>query len=75
MELTSRSLSGSVSEHLGRQLRAMYVGLQEKPAFVGDPALPLEFDILLYRLATVNNDRARAQQNGINAVAAALGIH
>jgi hypothetical protein len=33
-----------VQEHLARQLRATYLEMQDKPAYLGDPALPPEFD-------------------------------
>jgi hypothetical protein len=67
-------LPHSVQEHLGRMLRADYYERSEKPRYLGDPALPLEFDPYLYRLEqrdrTVRVKRIREQ--GTQAVAAAL---
>jgi hypothetical protein len=59
-----------VQEHLARQLRVTYLEMQDKPAYLGDPALPPEFDIHLLRLSR----RQRASEQGLAAVAAALGV-
>jgi hypothetical protein len=59
-----------VQEHLARQLRVTYLELQGKPTYLGDPALPLEFETHLYRLST----RQRASEQGMAAVAAALEV-
>ena len=59
-----------VQEHLARQLRAKYLELQDKPAYLGDPALPPDFEAHLYRLSA----RQRAGEHGMAAVAAALGV-
>jgi hypothetical protein len=63
-----------VREHLGRELRAAYVTKQEKPAYLGDPALPLSFDEPLNRLAKKERTsrRKRAHEQGIAAVETAL---
>lgn len=67
-------LPHSVQEHLGRMLRADYYELADKPRYLGDPALPLEFDPYLYRLE--QKERAlrvmRVREQGTQAVAEAL---
>jgi hypothetical protein len=67
-------LPHSVQEHLGQMLRADYYERAEKPRYLGDPALPLEFDPYLYRLE--QKERAlrimRVREQGTQAVANAL---
>jgi hypothetical protein len=67
-------LPRSVQEHLGQKLRADYYERGDKPKYVGDPALPLEFDPYLYRLE--QKERAsrfmRIREHGTTAVARAL---
>ena len=67
-------LPPAVQEHLGRMLRADYYERDEKPRYLGDPGLPLEFDPYLYRL--VQKERAlritRIREQGTRAVADAL---
>jgi hypothetical protein len=67
-------LPRSVQEHLGQTLRADYYERADKPRYLGDPALPLEFDPYLYRLE--QKERAlrivRIRENGAKAVADAL---
>ncbi len=67
-------LPRSVQEHLGQTLRADYYERSDKPRYLGDPALPLEFDPYLYRLE--QKERAlrivRIRENGAKAVADAL---
>lgn len=69
-------LPRSVQDHLARQLRAAYVETLDKPAYVGDPALPPQFDDHLRRLAVNERQRRRerASRQGLAAVAAALGV-
>jgi len=43
-------LPRSVQEHLGQRLRADYYLRADKPQYLGDAALPVEFDPYLYRL-------------------------
>jgi hypothetical protein len=71
---TGVALSRPVQEHLARQLRAAYYERQDRPAFLGDPALPVEFDEHLYRLwsSETAHRRRRANECGIAAVRAAL---
>jgi len=68
------ALPRPVQEHLARQLRAAYVETQDKPAFLGDPALPPAFDDQLYALRSgeVARERARAGAHGLAAVSTAL---
>jgi hypothetical protein len=68
------SLPIDIQDHLGQMLRAEYYERGDKPRFLGDPALPLEFDPYLQRL----DQRERALRSsmigdkGRHAVAAAL---
>ena len=62
-------LPSPVREHLGQQLRTTYHALADKPAFLGDPAVPLEFEQHLQRLEI----RERVHEQGVKAVEAALG--
>jgi hypothetical protein len=66
-------LPRDVRDHLGRKLRATYLEIQEKPAYLGDPALPRHFDEPVYRLTMLCSERERASRSGLAAVAAALG--
>ena len=63
-----------VQDHLGRELRACYYEREDRPKYLGDPALPLEFDPYLYRLE--QKERAsrimRIREQGTRAVADAL---
>lgn len=67
-------LPPTVLDQLGQELRAVYYQRSEQPQYVGDPALPLEFDPYLYRL--YQKERAsrleRAEQVGLSSVASAL---
>ena len=67
-------LPQSIQEHLGQLLRADYYERAEKPRYLGDSALPLEFDPYLYRLE--QKERAlrimRIREQGTQAVADAL---
>jgi hypothetical protein len=67
-------LPSTVMDHLGQKLRAVYYESSDRPKYVGDPALPLEFDPYLYRLE--QKERAmrieRVGQQGLTAVASAL---
>ncbi|HEX2509160.1 MAG TPA: hypothetical protein VHK66_01450 [Microvirga sp.] len=61
-----------VQDFLGRQLRSAYGEALEKPAYLGDPALPRAFDELLYRLAAGERSRHLARERGLVAVRTAL---
>jgi len=68
-------LPATVLDHLGQKLRATYYEISDRPKYVGDTALPVEFDPYLYRL--VQKDQAarieRTETAGLAAVAVALG--
>lgn len=68
------SLPVNIRDHLGQLLRAEYYERGDKPRFLGDPVLPLEFDPYLQRLD--QKERAlRASmigEKGRQAIAAAL---
>jgi hypothetical protein len=64
------ALDKPIQEHLGQKLRAAYNEVAEKPAFLGDPALPPEIEDQLIELET----RIRAHEKGTEAVREALGI-
>jgi hypothetical protein len=68
------SLPANIQDHLGRMLRAEYYERGDKPRFLGDPALPLEFDPYLQRLDRNERDRRSSMigEKGRHAVAAAL---
>jgi hypothetical protein len=72
--IATEPLPPPVREHLGRELRAAYVAHEDKPAYLGDPALPLAFDEPLHRLAAQERTsrRQRARDRGIAAVESAL---
>lgn len=67
-------LPRSVQEPLGRELRAEYFKRGDRPKYLGDPALPLKFDLYLYRLEQVERASrlARVREHGGLAVADAL---
>jgi hypothetical protein len=72
------SLPANIQNHLGQMLRAEYYEHGDKPRFLGDPALPLEFDPYLQRLDQKERDlrSSMISEQGRHAVAAALlGIH
>jgi hypothetical protein len=74
-EAAGAGLPRPIQEHLGQQLRTTYnVETAEKPAYLGDPVLPLEFELLLQRLEASERQRIRemAHTQGIEAVERAL---
>ena len=68
------SLSRPLQEHLAQKLRSAYHELAAKPAFLGDPAIPVEFDYHLQRLEAVEKARhsEKVRNQGIEAVKSAL---
>lgn len=66
------TLPQDVRQYLGQKLRATYLERQEKPAYLGDPALPRTFDEQIYRLSILCSERERAGRHGLAAVAAAI---
>jgi hypothetical protein len=71
---TGSPLPPQVQEHLAQQLRAAYQETAEKPAFLGDPALPPELEAKVAELAERERFAMRAQVHEIasEAVEAAL---
>ena len=67
-------LARPLQEHLAQQLRSTYQSLAEKPAFLGDPAVPPEFERHLQRLEAVERGRQREKirTKGVEAVKTAL---
>jgi hypothetical protein len=63
-------LDRSVQDHLGQKLRAAYAEVEEKPAYLGDPALPPEFEhkVLAIEKSEEVHDKA------VEAVRDALGV-
>src|SRR3954470_25044414 len=63
-----------VQEHLAQQLRAAYQEATEKPAFLGDPALPPEIEHKVEEIAERERKivREKAHELGTEAVEAAL---
>jgi hypothetical protein len=68
------SLPRTLQEHLAQKLRSAYHELSDKPAFLGDPTLPVEFEYHLARLEAVERERLieRVRTQGLEAVKAAL---
>jgi hypothetical protein len=68
------SLPANIQDYLGQMLRAEYYERGDKPRFLGDPALPLEFDFYLQRLDQKERDLRSSMigEKGKHAVAAAL---
>jgi hypothetical protein len=67
-------LARPLQEHLAQQLRSTYQTMAEKPAFLGDPAVPAEFEQHLQRLEAVERGRQRekVRSQGVEAVRTAL---
>jgi len=63
-----------LQEHLAQKLRSAYHELAEKPAFLGDPAVPVEFEYHLQRLEAVEKVRheEKVHNQAVEAVKAAL---
>ena len=82
-----RGLVKPIQEHLGQHLRAVYTQIADKPTYLGDPALPSEFEHQLVRLETSLEVResavaavkdaledAATHEKAVEAVKDALGI-
>lgn len=67
-EEAGSGLAPDIREHLGVQLRTEYDVISEKPAFLGDPAIPPQFEEQIVRLET----RERVHTKAVEAVAHAL---
>jgi hypothetical protein len=63
-----------LQEHLARELRSSYHATEEKPAFLGDPAIPVEFEYQLQRLEAVEKVRhtEKVHNQAVEAVKSAL---
>ncbi|HWE20779.1 MAG TPA: hypothetical protein VG758_27000 [Hyphomicrobiaceae bacterium] len=68
-------LEEPIREHLGRQLRTTYAAMADKPAFLGDPAVPSRFEDHVQRLEAMERERHQKEvhQHGLDAVAKVLG--
>jgi hypothetical protein len=81
-------LDKTVQDHLGQKLRAAYAEGEDKPAYLGDPALPptLEHKLLELEKSEEVHEKGveavkdalgvteRARQKGVEAVSDALGV-
>ena len=67
-------LARPLQEHLAQRLRSAYHELSDKPAFLGDPAVPVEFEYQLARLEAAEKVRhkERVHNQAVEAVKAAL---
>ena len=70
----SSRLPRPLQEHLAQKLRSAYHELADKPAFLGDPAVPVEFEYHLQRLEAIEKARhiEKVRNQGIEAVKTAL---
>jgi hypothetical protein len=68
------ALPRTLQEHLAQKLRSAYHELADKPAFLGDPAVPVEFEYHLQRLEAVEKVRhtEKVHTEAVEAVKAAL---
>ena len=73
-EADGPALARPLQEHLGQQLRTTYTALTDKPAFLGDAAVPPQFEEHLQRLEAKDRERhhEKVRQRGIAAVESAL---
>ncbi len=62
------ALPRPIQEELARQLRGTYQTVSEKPAYLGDPALPPQFEEPVRKLAR----SIKAHDEGVEAVRRAL---
>ena len=65
-----KALSREVREHLGRKLRSELRVEAEKPAFLGDEALPPQFAGLVHQLQR----REMSSQKGVEALRKEFGL-
>jgi hypothetical protein len=63
-------LDKTVQDHLGQKLRAAYAETEDKPAYLGDPALPPELEQKVHEL----EKSAEVHEKGVAAVEDALGV-
>lgn len=71
---SASGLARPLQEHLAQKLRSAYHELADKPAFLGDPTVPVEFEYQLQRLEAVEKVRhtEKVRNQGIEAVRSAL---
>jgi len=62
-------LDQTVQDHLGQKLRAAYAETEDKPAYLGDPALPAAFEHKLVEL----EKSEEVHEKSVEAVKEALG--
>jgi hypothetical protein len=67
---TRAGLDRTVQDFLGQKLRAAYAEAEGKPAYLGDPALPPQFE---EKVLAVEKS-AEVHEKGIEAVRDALGV-
>ena len=70
VEQPAAVLDRTVQDHLGQKLRAAYAEAEDKPAYLGDPALPPEFEDKV--LAIEKSEEVH--EKGVEAVKDALGV-
>jgi hypothetical protein len=70
----SSRLPRPLQEHLAQKLRSAYQELGDKPAFLGDPAIPVEFEHHLQRLEAAEKARhvEKVHNQAVEAVKTAL---
>jgi hypothetical protein len=68
-------LPREVRERLGRELRLALQETEPAPAYLGDPALPADFEDLVHRfaLSVRRREAERARSLGLAAIEAAIG--
>ena len=66
----TQSLPRPIQDHIAQQMRSEYHLTADRPAFLGDPAVPVSFDEPLRRLE--ERQQARVHELAVAAVAAAL---
>ena len=66
------ALPRPIQDHIAQQLRSEYYLSADRPAFLGDEAVPISFDELLRQL--IERERARVHELAVAAVAAALAV-
>jgi hypothetical protein len=64
------ALDRTVQDHLGQKLRAAYAEVEDKPGYLGDPALPPEFE---HQVLAIEKS-AEVHEKAVEAVRDALGV-
>ena len=63
-------LDSDIQSHLGQELRSTYARVADKPAYLGDPALPPEFEHKLIEVEAA----VELREKGIEAVREVLNL-